>query len=65
MKIVYTLAAFAVAQLLVSPILYAETVDGAANNTIEKLIITSSRMDKPLSAIPNTVTVIDQEQLKL
>ncbi|WP_428847865.1 TonB-dependent receptor [Shewanella dokdonensis] len=64
MNTVYTYAAVAVVQLLVSPMLHAETANSTANEPIEKLIITSSRMDKPLSAIPNTVTVIDQEQLK-
>ncbi len=36
----------------------------AKDAEMETLVITSSRMEKPLSAIPNTVTVIDQAQLQ-
>ncbi|WP_051230593.1 TonB-dependent receptor domain-containing protein [Haliea salexigens] len=35
-----------------------------AAEQIEEVIVTSSRVDKPLSTIPNTVTVIDQATLQ-
>ncbi|WP_028765973.1 TonB-dependent receptor [Shewanella fidelis] len=35
----------------------------AQDSDIEVITVTASRMDKPVSAIPNTVTIIDQEQL--
>ncbi|MBT1443683.1 TonB-dependent receptor [Shewanella sp. JM162201] len=39
-------------------------VASQSQQPIEKMVITSSRMAKPVSAIPNTVTVIDQETLQ-
>ncbi len=36
----------------------------AEERDMEVITVTASRMDKPVSAIPNTVTIIDQEQLE-
>nr|WP_027951037.1 TonB-dependent receptor [Haliea salexigens] len=49
------------------PVLIAAAMAGTpllAAEQIEEVIVTSSRVDKPLSTIPNTVTVIDQATLQ-
>lgn len=42
----------------------AMAVTAQADNTLEEIVITSSRVDKPLSTIPNTVTVINKAELE-
>ncbi len=58
MKFTRSLVALSVLSGLAAQAAYAK------DPQMETMVITSSRMEKPLSAIPNTVTVIDQEQLK-
>lgn len=73
MKFAPSLLALSVLAAIGAPVAMAQQADAnsntdtkaqAAQQRMERLVITSSRMEKPLSAIPNTVTVIDQETLK-
>lgn len=41
----------------------AAAQEAPEKNLVEQTIVTASRIEKPLSAIPNTVTVIDQTEL--
>ena len=58
MKFTTSLIALSIATAITPNLVTAEESD------IEVITVTSSRMDKPVSAIPNTVTIIDREQLE-
>ncbi|WP_442800753.1 TonB-dependent receptor [Shewanella sp. AS16] len=59
MKLTMSFTALAVVAALAPPALAA-----SQPQEMEKITVTASRMDKPVSAIPNTVTIIDQEALQ-
>lgn len=50
--------------LLSSGLYSSPSLANEAEAEVEKIIITASRMEKPASSIPNTVTVIDNELLE-
>ncbi|MBL4814644.1 MAG: TonB-dependent receptor plug domain-containing protein, partial [Shewanella sp.] len=58
MKFATSLIALSIASAITPNLVTAEESD------IEVITVTSSRMGKPVSAIPNTVTIIDREQLE-
>lgn len=58
MKFKTSLIALSISTALLSNIAHAQDED------IEVITVTASRMDKPVSAIPNTVTIIDQQMLE-
>jgi len=58
MKFKTSLVALSISATLLPHIAQAQDED------IEIITVTASRMDKPVSSIPNTVTIIDQEQFE-
>lgn len=58
MKFTTSLIALSIASAITPNLVTADEAD------IEVITVTSSRMGKPVSALPNTVTIIDREQLE-
>ena len=61
-----SLLAAAISLALAPQLALAENAAGSQtkHTEMERITVSSSRMDKPVSAIPNTVTIIDKEQLE-
>lgn len=64
MRISFFTSAAPLAMLCASPALAQTANDNAAVDDIDAIIVTASRVNKPITAIPNTVKVLDRETIE-